>query len=95
MIVNACDPRFNPPIFDGRIIPALDPISGHAQGNVNFAMFNSKAINDQIDAALAETTPERQWAHHADPIARGATGFCGFAAKAGRKRIIATPIDAI
>jgi peptide/nickel transport system substrate-binding protein len=51
-----------PPLFDGRLIPGLDPITGHGQGNIDYSNFNDKSINDQIDAALAETSPERQWA---------------------------------
>jgi len=51
-----------PPLFDGDVIPPLDPITGHGAGNVNFSNLNDKSINDQIDAALAETTPERQFA---------------------------------
>jgi peptide/nickel transport system substrate-binding protein len=51
-----------PPLFDGDLIPALDPLTGHGAGNVNFSNLNDKSINDQIDAALGETTPDRQFA---------------------------------
>ncbi|MGE5828612.1 MAG: ABC transporter substrate-binding protein [Micromonosporaceae bacterium] len=51
-----------PPLYDGRLIPPLDPITGHGQGSVNFSNLRDKSINDQIDGALAETSPERQWA---------------------------------
>jgi peptide/nickel transport system substrate-binding protein len=50
-----------PPLFAGSAIPALDPITGHASGNVNFSMLNDKKINDEILQALSETTPQRQW----------------------------------
>jgi len=51
-----------PPQFHGNVIPKLDAVTGHAQGNVNFSLLNDPQINEQLDAALAETSLERQWA---------------------------------
>jgi peptide/nickel transport system substrate-binding protein len=51
-----------PPLFGGDKIPALNPVTGKAAGNVNWEMLNDPKINDQIDVALAETSPERQYA---------------------------------
>jgi peptide/nickel transport system substrate-binding protein len=51
-----------PPLFDGDVIPEINPVTGHAAGNVNFPLLNNPRINEQIDAALAESSPERQYA---------------------------------
>jgi peptide/nickel transport system substrate-binding protein len=50
-----------PPLFAGSGIPALDPVTHKAAGNVNWPLLNDDAINKQMDAALAETSPERQY----------------------------------
>ena len=50
-----------PPIFDGAVIPAINPVTGKAAGNVNHMMLNDPKINDLIDTALAETDIERQY----------------------------------
>jgi peptide/nickel transport system substrate-binding protein len=49
-----------PPLFDGRLI-SRGP-DGHGVGNIDFPLLNDKKINDQIDAALAESDFGRQWA---------------------------------
>jgi peptide/nickel transport system substrate-binding protein len=49
-----------PPQFDGEQIPKPDPVTGHAQGNVNFSLLDDPQINEQMRAALAETSPDRQ-----------------------------------
>jgi peptide/nickel transport system substrate-binding protein len=51
-----------PPQFHGDVIPKPDPVTGKAEGNVNFSLLNDPQINEQMDAALAEASPERQWA---------------------------------
>jgi peptide/nickel transport system substrate-binding protein len=51
-----------PPLFHSKVIPPVNPVTQHAAGNVNHALLRDKGIDDQMDAALAETTPERQWA---------------------------------
>jgi peptide/nickel transport system substrate-binding protein len=51
-----------PPQFHGRVIPKPDAVTGKAEGNVNFALLDDPEINEQMDAALAEASPERQWA---------------------------------
>jgi peptide/nickel transport system substrate-binding protein len=50
-----------PPLFDGDVIPEINPVTGKAAGNVNFPLLDDPQINQQIDAALAETSPERQF----------------------------------
>jgi peptide/nickel transport system substrate-binding protein len=50
-----------PPLFAGSGIPALDPVTHKAAGNVNWPLLNDDSINKQMDAALAETSPERQY----------------------------------
>jgi peptide/nickel transport system substrate-binding protein len=49
-----------PPLFAGAVIPPLDPITGKASGNINVALLNDQKINDQIEAALAESDAARQ-----------------------------------
>jgi peptide/nickel transport system substrate-binding protein len=49
-----------PPLFKGSVIPKLNPVTGHAAGNVNWSLLDDPKINDGIDAALAETSPDRQ-----------------------------------
>jgi peptide/nickel transport system substrate-binding protein len=49
-----------PPLFAGSGIPALDPVTRHAAGNVNWPLLNDATINGLIDDALKETQPERQ-----------------------------------
>jgi len=51
-----------PPIFRSSVIPTVSPVTGHAAGNVNMSMLRSAKIDEQMEAALAETVPERQWA---------------------------------
>jgi peptide/nickel transport system substrate-binding protein len=51
-----------PPLFSGSVIPKLNPVTGHASGNVNFSLLDDPRINQQMDTALAETEAERQWA---------------------------------
>ena len=51
-----------PPLFHSDVIPPVNPVTGHAAGNVNFSLLRDQRIDAQMDAALAETTPERQWA---------------------------------
>lgn len=51
-----------PPLFDGRAIPKINPVTGKASGNVNHSMLNDPRINEQIDTALTETSPDRQYA---------------------------------
>jgi peptide/nickel transport system substrate-binding protein len=51
-----------PPLFDGRSIPALDPVTGRTKGNINWSLLNDPKINEQIDTALAETDTTRQFA---------------------------------
>jgi peptide/nickel transport system substrate-binding protein len=51
-----------PPLFHSNVIPKINPVTGHARGNVNFSLLRDNKIDEQLDAALAETTPERQWA---------------------------------
>ncbi len=51
-----------PPLFHSNVIPPVNPVTGHAAGNVNFSLLRDKQVDDQMDAALTETTPERQWA---------------------------------
>jgi peptide/nickel transport system substrate-binding protein len=51
-----------PPLFHGDVIPPLNPVTGKAAGNVNHAMLNDSKINEMIDAALVETSTERQFA---------------------------------
>ncbi len=51
-----------PPLFSGAVIPKLNPVTGHASGNVNLSMLNDESINQQMETALAETLPDRQWA---------------------------------
>jgi peptide/nickel transport system substrate-binding protein len=51
-----------PPLFHSNVIPPVNPVTGHAAGNVNFSLLRDKQVDSQMDAALAETTPERQWA---------------------------------
>jgi peptide/nickel transport system substrate-binding protein len=51
-----------PPLFHSNVIPPVNPVTGHAAGNVNFALLRDKQVDDQMDAALTEPTPERQWA---------------------------------
>jgi peptide/nickel transport system substrate-binding protein len=48
-----------PPIFDGAVIPPINPVTGKAAGNVNHALLNDPNINQLIDSALAETDPQR------------------------------------
>lgn len=50
-----------PPIFDGEVIPKINPVTGRAAGNVNHAMLNDPKINEMIDAALAETDTQRAY----------------------------------
>jgi peptide/nickel transport system substrate-binding protein len=49
-----------PPLFKGSVIPKINPVTGHAAGNVNWSLLDDPKINDGIDAALAETSPDRQ-----------------------------------
>ncbi|HEX6870914.1 MAG TPA: ABC transporter substrate-binding protein [Micromonosporaceae bacterium] len=51
-----------PPIYHGRVIPKVNPLTGKAAGNVNFSLVNDPKFNEQIDVALMETSPERQYA---------------------------------
>jgi peptide/nickel transport system substrate-binding protein len=51
-----------PPLFDGRSIPAADPVTGRTRGNINWSLLNDPKINEQIDTALAETDTSRQYA---------------------------------
>jgi peptide/nickel transport system substrate-binding protein len=51
-----------PPLFAGSGIPALNPVTRKAAGNVNWPLLNDPKINAQIDVALAETQPDRQFA---------------------------------
>ena len=49
------------PLFDGREIEkTIDPTTGKGRGNVNWPLLNDPKINEQIDAALAEASLERQ-----------------------------------
>jgi peptide/nickel transport system substrate-binding protein len=50
-----------PPLFAGSGIPPLDPVTKKAAGNVNWPMLNDPKINDQLNAALGETNPQRQY----------------------------------
>jgi peptide/nickel transport system substrate-binding protein len=49
-----------PPLFDGDLIPDINPVTGKALGNVNFPLLDDPNINEQLDAARAETAPDRQ-----------------------------------
>lgn len=51
-----------PPIFHSNAIPKVNPVTGHASGNVNLPLLRDREIDEQLDAALVETVPERQWA---------------------------------
>jgi peptide/nickel transport system substrate-binding protein len=51
-----------PPLFAGSGIPPINPVTGHAAGNVNWPLLNDSKINEQMNQALAETLPERQYA---------------------------------
>jgi peptide/nickel transport system substrate-binding protein len=51
-----------PPLFASSNIPAPDPLTGKASGNVNWSLLESPEIDQQMDLALAETSPDRQWA---------------------------------
>src|SRR5690606_40281002 len=50
-----------PPIFDGDVIPEINPVTGKAAGNVNHALLDDPEINEMIDVALAETDRERAY----------------------------------
>jgi peptide/nickel transport system substrate-binding protein len=50
-----------PALFDGRQIAPLDP-TGHGHNNNDYALLNDPKINQQIDAALAESDRTRQQA---------------------------------
>lgn len=50
-----------PPLFHSDVIPPLNPTTGRASGNVNFSMLRDSKIDELIDAALAETSAERQY----------------------------------
>ena len=51
-----------PPLFAGSAIAPVDPLTGHGSGNVNWSLLNDPKINQQMELASAETSPERQWA---------------------------------
>ena len=51
-----------PPIFDGRNISPVDPVTGHGANNPNYSMLNDPKIDSEMDAASAETAPEREYA---------------------------------
>jgi peptide/nickel transport system substrate-binding protein len=51
-----------PPLFAGSVIPALNPVTHKAAGNVNWPLLDDAKINAQMDVALAETQPDRQFA---------------------------------
>jgi peptide/nickel transport system substrate-binding protein len=51
-----------PPLFAGSVIPSLNPVTHKAAGNVNWPLLNDARINAQMDVALAETQPDRQFA---------------------------------
>jgi peptide/nickel transport system substrate-binding protein len=55
-----------PPLFDGRAIPAVDPLTNRTKGNINWSLLNDQKINDQIDSALNESDPTRQYARWGD-----------------------------
>lgn len=50
-----------PPLFAGSVIPKLNPVTGKAAGNVNWSLINDTKINEQMEAALAEESPDRQF----------------------------------
>ena len=49
-----------PALFDGRHIPKVSADNPNPAGNIDVSMLNDPAINQQIDAALAETDPARE-----------------------------------
>jgi peptide/nickel transport system substrate-binding protein len=51
-----------PPLFASSVIPPLNALTGHAAGNVNWSLLRDPEIDKQMDVALAETSPDRQWA---------------------------------
>lgn len=55
-----------PPLFDGRSIPPLDPVTGRTKGNINWSLLDDPKINDAIDGALSETDLGRQYAAWGD-----------------------------
>jgi peptide/nickel transport system substrate-binding protein len=51
-----------PPLFASSVIPPKNPVTGHAQGNVNWSMLQDPKIDQAMATALGETSPDRQWA---------------------------------
>jgi peptide/nickel transport system substrate-binding protein len=44
----------------------VDPLTNRTKGNINWSLLNDQKINDQIDSALNESDPTRQYARWGD-----------------------------